>query len=215
MEIDFEKLLLLSDEFYKSKFENEDFITKMVYKDEFSKERGLYNKFRQAIIYSDIDMNNLLLSQKELYELLPQIYTGDIVSSHLNKNLDKTPEIEQHKYIKYFEYCLNISLSNFPSYDNQVVWHNVVNHDYIRELPNIDNILLFKQFISTSKVQWENRNCPMYYNIQTLPKNSKAKDIEHISLRQGNQEDEVLFMSNTTFKVIDVVENIVYMEELS
>jgi hypothetical protein len=186
MEIDFEKLLLLSDEFYE-------------------KDDNFSNKFRQA--YSDIweilknEYNNKDNLPIELIHII-SIYShwGEGGSAHQDLNRLISHSFDDD-YILTFEKYLNYSLEKLPPYNSNKLLRRPNYYDGLNNSQYKGYIWEVKKFLScTYDMVWSG---DLLYEIYTKKDNSKARLIEPYTF-QKHKEKEVLFMSNTVFEIIDI-----------
>lgn len=115
-------------------------------------------------------------------------------------------------YTLLYEYLLNKALKRLPIYGNEVVYRMDspgIDFETIKQWfeKRIGYILSFPNFLSTSKKRWEHGW--VVFKITTFS-HSGARDISIILNSMG--EDEVLFMSKSKFKIIDVNDKEKYIE---
>jgi hypothetical protein len=132
-------------------------------------------------------------------------YSGN-VSSCVHYAL-KNGYIEHTVLIKEFEQRLFNGLLRMPSYDDQTVYrmeiHSPCISDYQKYFADmLHKVIAVPYYLSTSKVQWEDEI--VVYKIRTLKQNSRARDISRVT--NSAWEKEVLFLKDSRFKVIGIVE---------
>ena len=115
-------------------------------------------------------------------------------------------------YTILYEYLLNKALKRLPVYGNEVVYRMDspgMDFEIIKQWfkKRIGHIISFPNFLSTSKNRWKHGS--VVFKITTFS-HSSARDISIILNSMG--EDEVLFMSKSKFKIIDINDKKKYIE---
>ena len=115
----------------------------------------------------------------------------------------------------YFAEGLDQSLSKLPSFNDEIVYRmenslgeKNVALNWFRK--NKGSVVELPYFLSTSKVKWSSTE--MTWEIKTLDKGSKAKDLNLIT--NNKTEQEVLFQRNSLFEITNVNRKIVEMKEV-
>ena len=137
-------------------------------------------------------------------------YYADYFSGELNRSLRNTNVKQPLSLFNYYELLLNKALDDIESFDNSIVYRMdscVIEFEVLKKWyeKRINQIIAVPSFFSTSKYRWP--DCPNVFKIKTQ-KNSKGKNIEPIlSPVKASGEREVLFKSNTFFKIIAIDEH--------
>lgn len=123
-------------------------------------------------------------------------------SNHINDSLRNHGYDSAPSYIKTYTKLLNAVLEKLPSFDEQPVIHQSchnLNNILREQWMTGHNTIIMPYFISSHKGEkWGDRS--EYYIEILTNKTSKGKDITLIK----EKEQEVLFMSNTQFEILEV-----------
>lgn len=159
---------------------------------------------------SKVDISKLTLTELELK--LIYIYTGidyDWINSDLKiygKNHNKCKEAVKK--------IINSGLSKINPYNNKTVYrketfNNLVDTKKVFK-ENKGNVIKRNAFFSTSKEK-KNWNNTLIIKIQTNNE-SNARDLKEVNI--NSPEREVLFKTNTHFKIINTTNNLVELKEI-
>jgi hypothetical protein len=174
-----------------------------------------FKRYREGDKSLDPNLKGMIdnkLTEDEAFFILA--YTGSC-SSWINSRLRDGTSLDS-ECKKYFADCLDQVLDKIPTANGEIVFR--------MDLPGNENEILawfdkhkgrkirIPYFLSTAKEDYNNTN--IVWEILTLKKNSKGKDISNLSNNQF--EKEVLFKRNSCFKVdhIDQSKNYVHLVEI-
>jgi hypothetical protein len=163
--------------------------------------------------YSGINDNKL--SKSEAFPIVWYTTRGfNFINEDLRNNKLSNLRNDKNLYSKILQECLNkvSSMNNAIVYRMDTSYAN--NDEDIKDWfrLNIGKTIKTNHFLSTSKEDWE-QDEKITWEIKTLPLNSKGKDISNIS--DNAEELEVLFKRNTVFRIKNVSEKYIHLEELS
>ncbi len=170
-------------------------------------------------IFSDRSQNfEKIVNESTLNKFEVLIISGyaDHIAKYLNNELRSHHNYRQDCFMLY-EYLLNKALAKLKSVANSTVYvcyeANEDKENNIQWFVNrINETVQFPNFLSSSIKKW--RNCGLYLKIETCEVSS-GKYIAPLTGKE-RMEDEVLFMSNTVFKVtqVDIENNTISLTEL-
>lgn len=174
-----------------------DWINKHIYRN--FKDYYNYSKEHQGDIFLDAYHGNSL---NEYEAILISSYAGFIAST-LNDQLRGNKDELRKEYAEY-EYLLNKSLSKLPSENNSYIrvmfnFYGSKSRLFTWYEKRIGETIQFPNFLSSSKKRWESR---AYLEIRTNS-NSAGKYIAPLTDKK-ELEEEVLFMSNSVFRIRNV-----------
>ncbi|MBX2950996.1 MAG: hypothetical protein KF870_00720 [Leadbetterella sp.] len=139
-------------------------------------------------------------------------YTS-IGSNRINSSLSDNGYENAPLYVKTYTKLLENVLGKLPSFNENEIIHESSYSDLCKvlrkEWMTSPNTIRFPSFISSHKGEkWGNR--PGYYIKILTSKKSRGKDITKIKAN----EQEVLFMTNTEFKILEVKGKKIRLEEI-
>jgi hypothetical protein len=157
----------------------------------------------------DKDLFEMIISEKNIGLSILRAYQGK-GSNIINENL-----LQNNSSFLFVEALLNNCLDNeFQKYKGDTLYRNdgVLNTkfsvNWFKE--NLNQVICFPSFVSTSK-QIENLGIrERYFKIKPLTENTHAFDTSYFS---KTLENEVLFKSKTSFRIISINGEIVELQE--
>jgi len=160
---------------------------------------------------NDERLKGLLSNNITIEEAFPVLFFTSDGSDWINKllrNNDILNELED-----LYKHLLLNSLNKIHSFSDKKVYRMDSPHGDYNEIlkwfkAKKQEGINIPYFLSTSKENWN--SSPIIWEITTMNQ-SLGKDISNLS--QVSSEKEVLFTCNSSFQVIDVRDNVVYMEE--
>jgi len=158
-----------------------------------------YSKEHRGNIFLDAYHGNSL---NEYEAILISSYAG-FVAGTLNDQLRRNKDQLSKEYAEY-EYLLNKSLSKLPSENNSSVrvmfnFQGTKSKLFNWYEKRIGETIQFPNFLSSSRKRWESR---AYLEVKTNS-NSAGKYIAPLTDKKESEE-EVLFMSNSVFRIRNV-----------
>lgn len=159
---------------------------------------------------SKVDISKLTLTELELK--LIYIYTG-IDYDWINSDL-KIYSNNHNECKEAVKKIINSGLSKINPYNNKTVYrketfNNLVDTKKVFK-ENKGNVIKRNAFFSTSKEK-KNWNNTLIIKIQTNNE-SNARDLKEVNI--NSPEREVLFKTNTHFKIINTTNNLVELKEI-
>lgn len=139
-------------------------------------------------------------------------YLGGL-SSMVNRDLRSSIK-KKGSFLVLYEYLLNKALDELPTCRDEVVYRMdtpIANIDFdiikIWYQKRIGQVIMFPNFLSTSKDRWNNES--IVFKIKTTVLGG-AKDLSEISDKLN--EKEVLFKSRSKFKIVGINEKEEYIK---
>jgi hypothetical protein len=136
-----------------------------------------------------------------------RFYTS-IGSGWLNNKLKNNSKSQNYCVSRITE-IINSQLVLKQSYNNKVVFRmeNNLNANFIQMCNKKTKVINLPYFLSTSKENWKNKT----YTIEIITaKNSKSVDLRFFDI--NNNENEVLFQTNSRFKVLNFIKTESYLK---
>ncbi len=130
----------------------------------------------------------------------------------VNEHLRSTCGIPTNEFVKEYKTLLNKLLDGIESYDDQITWRWVncfKGFEYLKT--QVGKTVEIPEFKSTSKRKLENR---IYWRIKTDINSNGKMIFKHIDKYKARSEQEILFKSNSIFKIENADENCLYLEEI-
>ncbi|HUN15541.1 MAG TPA: hypothetical protein PK622_01960 [Saprospiraceae bacterium] len=142
---------------------------------------------------------------------LLESYCGTTFRS-VNKHLRSTKGAPTDPFIVDYEKLLNKLLDGISAFNDNTVWRWVNCYEEFDFLKTqVGKNIVFPGFKSTSIKKLPDRS---YWNIKTHVNDSNGKQIyKHIDKRKGDSEKEILFKSQTSFRILGVEENCINLVE--
>jgi hypothetical protein len=156
----------------------------------------------------NVNSKNLNLSELELK--LIYLYVG-IDYEWINSDL-KVYGLNRSECKNDVVKLINSGLNKISPYENKVVFRRetfqnpIKTKKFLKE--NVGKIIKRFAFFSTSKKNWNNSD--LIFKIFTI-NNSSGRDLSEINIE--SPENEVLFKTNTNFKILKVSKNLIELQE--
>nr|WP_290939958.1 ADP-ribosyltransferase [Haliscomenobacter sp.] len=119
--------------------------------------------------------------------------------------------MEADEFCQKYKFHLNESLDEVPTHDNQTVWRwlNIPDEgfDFLKKF--VGKIIVVPCFLSTS--DYKNSGYSTFFEIKTCT-NSNGRYVAKIADKLS--EGEILFKSNTYFKIDSFDKDTIYMTEV-
>lgn len=166
-------------------------------------------KHLNEIVFDNNTLSYYLKNLKANKEIdFIKLYT-QVFSDWLNRYLRSEEKNCECK--NYIISCINSKLNKQKKYNKRIVYRmeNHFKENFLDKLDANNNIEI-PFILSTSKKDWKNREYTL--EIKTLNR-SKSVDLELLGI--FSSELEVLFPTNTKFKLLSIKNNYVKMEEIN
>ncbi|MBA9078189.1 ADP-ribosyltransferase [Rufibacter quisquiliarum] len=207
--IDIEKLFSLNDQLEKNWDDN--------LRDSFRGFKVWFDSYRNGDVKLDRNLKGMIdhnLTEEEAFLVLT--YTASKTSSWVNHDLRNGNTHKRADKILYSEY-LSFVLNKIPPFNNALAFRMETEVSDDEEVLNwfeskMGRTFVLPYFLSTSKEDWGNDQ--LVWQIQTLPKNSLARDISNLT--NNPPEQEILFNKGAKFliKGVDKEKCYVYLDEI-
>jgi hypothetical protein len=166
-------------------------------------------QYLNEIIFCNITLGDYLKNSELDKDIdLIRLYTKDFSDwiNHYLRSGKKNCECKN-----YIISCINSNLNKQIKYNKKIVYRmeNSFEENFLDKLDKNNNVEI-PFLLSTSKDDWKNRNHTI--EIKTLNQ-SKSVDLELFGI--FSSELEVLFPTNTKFKLLSINNNYVKMEEIN
>jgi ADP-ribosyltransferase exoenzyme len=185
----------------------------MIDKSEIDKFTKMYRECRIGLIESIMD--NTAIS--DYARLLVVFYAGQ--GSGILNSYFRSSKIKEESSPQFFFYTLlNKALDEIGGYNNQIIYrmdNPLVEFETMKlwYRKRIGQVVCFPNFLSTSKERWINND--KIFKIHTS-NSSSARDLTQIlDEAKADSEKEVLFKSQSKFRVMAVKDDFIELREVS
>ncbi len=130
---------------------------------------------------------------------------------YVNNQLRRTDE-KNNEFVTLFTQRLNEILENIEPHNNNISWRwHVLKDEFNFLSKNIGKCIKFPDFKSTSLKEKEGKR----FKILTSSNSNGKKIFKHIDFKKAELEKEVLFKTNSCFKIINKDKDVICLEEIN